>query len=322
LIYRNYSDATPDVSFFYDGMGLASVPANSIGKTTKIASNASETPYTSFDNLGRIKSSEQITSGQTYSFADYSYNLAGNLISQTYPLGRVVNYEYDANNDLQMVTSQKNSNLPAKTYASDFAYTAAGAVEKMQLGNGLWETAVFNNRLQITETGLGTTENETSLLKLELSYGTASQNNGSVREQKISYPGLAQPIVQSYTYDSLNRLERQPRLILQTDNHCLAGNKLSQDGMKLFGLLEMDLEYKGVRFAIGIRNSNDKSTSIRDKPSKATAYSPLRRSHCKMWAWAAIESSCRRQLGGIFYILPQLMLWAAKRGIYRRFHPL
>jgi hypothetical protein len=37
---------------------------------------------------------------------------------------------------------------------------------------------------------------------------------------------------------------------------------VSPDGMKLFGLLEMDLEYKGVRFAIGIRNSNDKSMRV------------------------------------------------------------
>ena len=37
---------------------------------------------------------------------------------------------------------------------------------------------------------------------------------------------------------------------------------VSPDGMKLFGLLEMDLEYRGVRFAIGIRNSNDKSMRV------------------------------------------------------------
>jgi hypothetical protein len=37
---------------------------------------------------------------------------------------------------------------------------------------------------------------------------------------------------------------------------------VSPDGMKLFGLLEMDLEYNGVRFAIGIRNSNDKSMRV------------------------------------------------------------
>lgn len=37
---------------------------------------------------------------------------------------------------------------------------------------------------------------------------------------------------------------------------------VSPDGMKMFGLIELDLEYKGVRFAIGIRNSNDKSMRL------------------------------------------------------------
>jgi hypothetical protein len=32
---RNYSDSTPDVSFYYDGTGLGGVPANSKGKTTR-----------------------------------------------------------------------------------------------------------------------------------------------------------------------------------------------------------------------------------------------------------------------------------------------
>lgn len=33
---------------------------------------------------------------------------------------------------------------------------------------------------------------------------------------------------------------------------------VSPDGMKCFGLLELNVEYAGVRFAIGLRNSNDK----------------------------------------------------------------
>ena len=37
---------------------------------------------------------------------------------------------------------------------------------------------------------------------------------------------------------------------------------VSSDGMKMFGLIELDLEYKGVRFAIGIRNANDKSMRV------------------------------------------------------------
>jgi hypothetical protein len=37
---------------------------------------------------------------------------------------------------------------------------------------------------------------------------------------------------------------------------------VTQDGMKLFGLLELNSEHEGVRFAIGLRNANDKSMRL------------------------------------------------------------
>jgi len=37
---------------------------------------------------------------------------------------------------------------------------------------------------------------------------------------------------------------------------------VSPDGMKLFGLLELDADHEGVRFAIGLRNANDKSMRL------------------------------------------------------------
>ena len=37
---------------------------------------------------------------------------------------------------------------------------------------------------------------------------------------------------------------------------------ISGDGMKLFGLLELEHEYDGVRFAVGLRSSNDKSMKL------------------------------------------------------------
>lgn len=77
----------------------------------------------------------------------------------------------------------------------------------MQLGNGHWETALYNNRTQITQIGLGTTDSTQDLLKLELGYGTNLQNNGSLRSQKISFSGLANPFEQTYLYDDLNRLQ-------------------------------------------------------------------------------------------------------------------
>jgi RHS repeat-associated protein len=70
-----------------------------------------------------------------------------------------------------------------------------------------WETAKYNERLQVTQIGLGSSATDTSLLKINYSYGTNLENNGSLREQKINYIGLANEIKQSYGYDNLNRLQ-------------------------------------------------------------------------------------------------------------------
>jgi RHS repeat-associated protein len=80
-------------------------------------------------------------------------------------------------------------------------------MERLRLGNGKWETAKYNERLQVTQIGLGNSATDTSLLKLEFGYGNNTQNDGSMRSQKISFNGLAQPFEQTYAYDDLNRLQ-------------------------------------------------------------------------------------------------------------------
>jgi hypothetical protein len=37
---------------------------------------------------------------------------------------------------------------------------------------------------------------------------------------------------------------------------------VSKDGMKMFGLLEVNHEFDGIRFAIGLRNVNDQSMRL------------------------------------------------------------
>ncbi len=136
LKVRDYSDPnTPDVSFYYDGTGLGSEPARSKGKTTKVTSTVSEARYTFFDELGRVRDHQQITDGQTYS-TNYTYNLSGGLVSETYPSGRIVNYDINADGDLSRVWGQKASVIT--TYANAFTYNVNGTVGKMRLGNGKW----------------------------------------------------------------------------------------------------------------------------------------------------------------------------------------
>lgn len=152
---------------------------------------------------------------------EYAYNLSGALIEQKYPSGRVVKNTFDNEGDLAQVQSQRDQNAGLVAYAKHFSYTAAGAVSSMQLGNGAWESTVFNSRLQLTQIALGSVQNGTNKLKLDFTYNTTTNgtpnadNNGNVLSQTITTPSetrlgvtySAFTAVQTYQYDSLNRIK-------------------------------------------------------------------------------------------------------------------
>ena len=150
------------------------------------------------------------------------------MVEQRYPSGRVVKNVLDNNGDLSMVQSARCMDAAAGTdadctaqaglwnYAKNLTYNPAGAVTSMQLGNGRWESTVFNSRLQPIQIALGATPNATNLLKLDYSYGEwngttldATKNNGNVAGQVITVkrPGQSDLVFdQKYGYDMLNRI--------------------------------------------------------------------------------------------------------------------
>lgn len=199
---------TPTVTYTYDA---ADVP-NSKGRVTSITSSASTYRYTGYDALGRLTGSAQVTEGQTYAMS-YGYDLAGQMTSETYPSGRVLTTAYDRAGG---VTGVSGLNAGQTTqYMSAVKYWSSGLVREAHLGNGLVEHNIFNERQQATEIALGTSNTDSSVLKLEYAYGVAgaaglvdaTKNNGSVQGQKITVPGIASPLTQTYTYDKLKRLE-------------------------------------------------------------------------------------------------------------------
>jgi YD repeat-containing protein len=209
---------TPSVSYTYDSL------TNAKGKLIKVENGYSKTEYTEFDILGRVKKSKQTTDANSAEM-EYTYNMSGALIEQKYPSGRVVRNVLDNNGNLSKVQSRKSSGGAFWNYARNFTYTAARAVSSIELGNFLWESTIFNSRLQPEQIGLGrgkhapnTTNPATDLLDLDYQYGEplsngtvdAEKNNGNIAKQTItvqtigSNPGFT--AVQTYTYDSLNRL--------------------------------------------------------------------------------------------------------------------
>ncbi|HMT09757.1 MAG TPA: hypothetical protein PKA82_17355, partial [Pyrinomonadaceae bacterium] len=150
------STDTAAVAFWYDGKGLAAPqdPNFAKGKLTKVSSSVSASEYQLFDSFGRVTQAAQITDGNTYA-SRYTYSFSGALVEEEYPSGRKVTNEFESDGDLAKVTSKKNSTSVNAPFVSNFSYTASGGISQMKLGNGRWETAKFNNRMQVTELGLG-----------------------------------------------------------------------------------------------------------------------------------------------------------------------
>jgi RHS repeat-associated protein len=165
--------------------------------------------------MGRVEKSRQTTDGTAYNQMEYVYNLSGAMIEEKYPSGRIVRNTLDNDGDLQQVQSQK-ANGALQNYANSFNYTAAGAVSSMRLGNGRWENTTFNSRLQPTQIGLGSSATSQNLLKLDFDYGT-TDNNGNIKSQQITVPTIGATAgftaIQTYTYDSLNRIKDAKELI-------------------------------------------------------------------------------------------------------------
>ena len=223
---RSYSDGTPAVTYTYDNL------TNAKGLLTKVSSSVSTTEFTSFDVLGKVLTHKQTTDGNVYN-TSYLYNLSGALIEETYPSGRKVKNTLDSIGRLSKAET-KTATGAFETRADNFSYLAHGAASSIKLGNNNWESTEFNTRLQPTRIALGTSQNSTNLLKLDYSYGTTG-NNGNVLSQTITTPtaGTATGFtaVQTYTYDSLNRIKDAKELIgasqawKQTFNYDRYGNR-------------------------------------------------------------------------------------------------
>ncbi|HKO42112.1 MAG TPA: hypothetical protein VJU84_02390, partial [Pyrinomonadaceae bacterium] len=220
---RTYSDGTPTVTYTYDAPGVS----YSKGRLTSMSSSASTTNYTTYDPLGRITANSQVTDGQVYSIA-HRYNRAGNLVSITYPSGRIVTTEYDLAGRMAGVQHQQSGTYYAGGAATDASnrmqYAAHGGSSVMKLGNGLWEHTNFNTRLQPTEIGLGTSSTSSGTLGLTYDYGTTN-NNGNVLS--VSYAGGGLSYTQTFGYDTLNRLtaSHEGSAWSQTNSYDRYGNR-------------------------------------------------------------------------------------------------
>src|SRR5579872_7427855 len=190
-----YSDGTPSVTYAYDTGGAASA---ALGRLTSVTEGSNSQTFT-YDNFGRITQVSQVIDGATYP-VQYTYNLAGQPTSITYPTGRVVQQSYDAIGRTSAIASGPT------TYLSGVNYNAAGETLGLTLGNGVQGAFGYNDHLQLASLRYFKPGSPTDILNLGYDYGLG--NNGQIQAiHSYTSPG-SEDLTRSekFTYDSLARL--------------------------------------------------------------------------------------------------------------------
>ncbi len=208
---KTYSDGfTPQVNYTYD-----SAPYG-IGRLAQVSNSASTTNYLAYDALGRIASSNQITGSTTSNFPSYQYNLAGALVSETYPSGRVIATAYDGANRPAYLKGTLGSTATPYVGSSTnwIQYWPHGVPYKVAFGNGLWRTlSSVNGHLQPTAYWDAVNDNPNQFLRIEDPnwLNGSGQNNGNLQGTTVWAGGPNQSAnlpqyAESFAYDGENRL--------------------------------------------------------------------------------------------------------------------
>src|SRR6185369_15465505 len=224
---------TGDVEYLYDN---ATNGKGRVWLTYRWGVKPSHTAVDSYDAIGRVMQlHQQFGDGQGGWSPQYAinrtYNRAGAVISQSYPSGHTVAYNYDAAGRL----ADKDALNPAfagnlgdgvqRTYSRGTSYVPSGALRQEQFGTGIpvYNKLFYNSRLQLAEILASTTGDDSSWNRGKIVQGyslqcsgatcNATDNNGNLRKQEVYIPGNDQVSsysswYQQFDYDGLNRLQR------------------------------------------------------------------------------------------------------------------
>ena len=220
---------TPTVSYTYDEArnDPNNLPYSNKGhlttvSTLQISDSGQFTPATiqkyDYNSVGQVANHNQTIDTQTYNL-QYGYNLAGQLTSEKYPSGKVVNMTVDAYGVVQTIADSQ------RTYLSGVTSTVSttGTTSQVNLGNGTVENYSFNERFQLTSQNL--MKGGEVLQKYDYTYGQIniatgdpiSQTNNGQLGKIEGYIGANKQWSQRFGYDELGRLS-EAREYKQGDN--------------------------------------------------------------------------------------------------------
>ena len=223
LTRKSYSDGTTPTAFFtYDqASNWGTTLTNPIGRLTEAWTGTSccatgGAAIFSYDAMGRVVINNQFTPAISYRPISYTYDLAGNMTTFTDGVYDTFTQTFDAAGRVTQITSNwVDSQHPATlaTVDPNVGYWPTGTLRKVALGNGLTDTAAYNNRLQPCRYNVNSSGSALAacsdaipsgnLQDFNYSFGSSGTNNGNIASMVATG---TQAFNRSYAYDSLNRL--------------------------------------------------------------------------------------------------------------------
>jgi RHS repeat-associated protein len=217
---KTYSNGDPSVVLTYD-VAPGNTPATLLNLVGRLSGSSVGNVSTvqSYDVIGRVASQWQCTPlncGTGWLRQDYAYSLAGGLASHVFDNGFTITQTYDSAGRISQVTSTiSDAQHPGTlaTFDSSLGFYPSGNLRKMTLGNGLTETAAYNNRLQPCRTNLNSSGSALgqcsdalppgNVQDFKYGFNAGASDNGNLTS--FAATGF-QTFNRTYSYDPLNRL--------------------------------------------------------------------------------------------------------------------
>jgi|GEM_PF-1071174 len=177
-----------NITYTYDSTANGSY---GVGRLSSITTSNSSITYT-YNHLGLI-TQKRTTYGSITVSVSYTYDVAGNLSSITYPSGRIVTYLRDSAGRIQSMSTKENATAAAQSVVSNVSYMPFGPASSYLFGNGLSHLMSFDSDYRINAIQVG------GVLSRNYTYDNADNIAG------IS-DAIATTKSQTFTYDNLDRL--------------------------------------------------------------------------------------------------------------------
>ncbi|MDB5973682.1 MAG: hypothetical protein JWR07_442, partial [Nevskia sp.] len=190
---RSYSTSPAEsVTYAYDDTTAGN---KGIGRLSLMTDASGGTQYV-YNALGQVTQEQRSISGTAYA-TRYAYDASGQVLSVTYPSGRIVSYQRDSQGRVTSVSTQAAAGAAAVTVASGGSYLPYGPLTGFTYGNGLANSAGYDADYRIAS--LHTAQGATTVQSLQYGYD-ADSNITAITDN------LTGTRSQTLGYDALNRL--------------------------------------------------------------------------------------------------------------------